>query len=163
MNIAAIRFEYFNQRQNIYIDMVGGIEYLRTLIPKFDNVIELGPGKRMYWGENEHGILNFGLWYDDPKLRPGHGGMWSSRESLVGPLIGKRLVSVAINNFATSMTVEALEKILPDEYQIVEETFTYKSHTEICYYIQRKDGINTATERPTSGLGCGYWLGGLPE
>jgi hypothetical protein len=161
MNIAAVRFEYFNGHQNMYIAVIGGNEYLANLIPKFDQVITLSPGESIHWGKNEHGIVNFGLWYDDPKKRPGHGGFWSSRASVVGPLIGKRLVHVAINNFATCMTYEAVEKILPEEYHIVEGSYGSRS-SETPYYIQRMDGNNVRTISPTTGLSCGYWLGGRP-
>ncbi len=105
MNISVIRFEYFNECQNVYIDAVGD-----DLIPKFENTIPVEEGGTIHWGVNEHGIVNFGLWRDDPKKRPEHGGMWSSRAGVVGPLIDRKMVDVGINGFAAHITVESLEK-----------------------------------------------------
>jgi hypothetical protein len=157
MKIKSLTFQYFNREQNLYIRAEG-----ENLIPKFDRVIELGKGERIHVGENEFGVVNFGLWCDDEKKRPGHGGYWSSRESIVGPLIGKRLVHVAINSIAASMTVEALEAIIPDDYLIVSiDGRGEKGKTETTYVIQREDGKNTETpyREIISGLTPSYRLG----
>ncbi|MGG1618275.1 hypothetical protein [Paenibacillus sp. NRS-1781] len=153
MNISGIRFEYFNECQNVYIDAVGD-----DLIPKFENTIPVEEGGTIHWGVNEHGIVNFGLWKDDPKKRPGHGGMWSSRAGVVGPLIDRKMVEVGINGSAAHITVEVLEKILPDEYEIRERD----SYGETVYEVQRKDGNNVPSSRTTT-LNAGYWYGGLPD
>lgn len=157
MNIAWIRFDYFNEHHHMRIGVIGGQEYVSKLIPKFQHVIPLGGGESIHWGDNEHGIVNFGLWCDDPAKRPGHGGMWSSRGSVVGPLIGKRLVPVGINGISTHMTYEKVEEILPEEYEIQTQIVGNETYFE----IQRKDGLSVPTQNPTV-LGCGYWLGGGP-
>lgn len=157
MNIAWTRFEYYNECQHMHIGVIGGQEYLGSLIPKFQHVIPLERGKSIHWGANEHGIVNFGLWCDDPIKRPGHGGMWSSRGSVVGPLIGKRLVPVAINGISTHMTYERVEEILPGDYEIQPRDVGGETFFE----IQRKDGVNVRTSNPAV-TGCGYWLGGGP-
>lgn len=156
VNITEIVFQYFNGIQNPYITATGD-----NLIPKFDRVITMSPGQHMHVGENEHGIVNFGLWYDNERKRPGHGGFWSSRESIVGPLIGKRLVAVAINRIAVSMTVESLEKLLPDEYHIEERETKNGKGTEVVYAVQRKDGSHQVTpyREIISGLMPSYRLG----
>ncbi|KJD42557.1 hypothetical protein [Paenibacillus terrae] len=158
MNIAWIRFEYFNGCQNVYIGVVGGDEYLNSLIPKFENTISVEEGETIHWGENEHGVVNFGLWNDNPDKRPGHGGMWSSRAGVVGPLIDRKMVDVGINGIATHITVEALEKLLPDDYEIRERD----SYGETVYEVHRKDGNNTPSSCVTQ-LHAGYWYGVRPD
>lgn len=145
MKIIEMQFLYFNQHQNLYL-------LAETEIPKSNNIVELAPGERLHWGENEHGIVCFGLWYDDPKKRPGHGGFWSSREGVVGPIIGKQLVHVAVNRMAVSMEKSRLEAILPEQYHLVENKTMYRDGTpEITWYIQRIDGAkwNETLSPPT--------------
>lgn len=137
MDVVSIQFQYFNQQQNLYI-----VTTTPNIIPKFDRIITIEPGAHMHIGENEHGVVNFGLWRDDPNKRPGHGGFWSSRGSIVGPLIGKKLIHLVINRISTTMTDEKLLEILPDDYQIVDEP---RSAKETYYTIQRKDGVNMDT------------------
>lgn len=84
--------------------------------------------------------------------------MWSSRAGVVGPLIDRKMVDVGINGFAAHITVEALEKILPDEYEIRERD----SYGETVYEVQREDGNNAPSSR-TTVLNAGYWYGGLPD
>ena len=160
MKIHSIQFQYFNQEQNLYITAEGD-----NLIPKFDQVIEVAPGERMHIGENEYGVVNFGLWYDEVKKRPGHGGFWSSREAIVGPMIGKRLVHVSINRVSSSMTHAAVEALLPDEYFIEPRESSHKEKgkvvIETTYHIKRKDGNNEATpsNRIITGLVPSYRYG----
>ena len=138
MQITNIKFQYFNRKQNLYITAEGS-----DIIPKFNQFIPLGGGKTMHVGENNYGVVSFVLWCDQKEQRPGHGGFWSSRPSVVGPLIGKRLIDVAINGVSASMQVEVLEQILPEEFHIVERP--NKTGNEISFEVQRKDGQNSET------------------
>lgn len=128
MKIHEMEFRYFNECQNLYIK--ADVE-----IPKFDKVIDLNKTTHLHYGINEHGIVNFGLWRDEEHKRPGHGGFWSSREGVVGPLIGEELVHVGINGYGVSMIKHRLEEILPEEYYIESK----KSGNEIYYEIQGGD------------------------
>lgn len=118
MKIKKIEFHHFNQRENVYIETEGEYDF-----PKKEHALKLtGEPGTIHWGMNDDGVVSFGLWYDDPDMRPGHGGYWSSRAGVVGPLIGCDMVPVAINNYSAHMTVPALEKLLPDGYVIVQRS-----------------------------------------
>lgn len=152
MKIIDMKFQYFNQCQNLYITAEGD-----NLIPKFEHVISIETGSHLHYGENQYGIVNFGLWYDDPKKRPGHGSYWSSRESVVGPLIGKNLISVSINRVGVSMSEDALTPLLPSDYHIVTKTVG----AEIYHEIQRRDRNNEETpyQDIIGRLTPSYWFG----
>lgn len=130
MNIKKIEFHNFNQQQNMYITTEGEYNF-----PERNQVVPVPrENAELRWGENGDGVVSFGLWYFDEDKRPGHGGLWSSRAGVAGPMIGKELVNVAINQVATHMTLEALQKILPDEYEVKKRSFG----GELWYEIQLK-------------------------
>lgn len=139
MKIKSIELPYFNNHYNVRIETEG-----RYTFPERTNTIPLPDEDAiMYWGENDDGVVSFGIWMLDPIERPGHGGYWSSRESVVGPMIGQKLVSIGINHFAASMTVEALENILPEGYEVrTRKLFEGREDEETLYEVQRKDGID---------------------
>jgi hypothetical protein len=66
----------------------------------------------LHYGISEDGVVSFGIWYEEERRRPGHGGYWSSRAGVVAPLIGVPMVDVVINRTAMHMTVPAVEALL---------------------------------------------------
>lgn len=111
--------------------------------PKMHTEIPM-PGGHLAWGDiPEAGTVKFGIWCDRSEDRPGHGGYWSSRAGVVGPMINKKLVWLGINNMSMHMTVEKVEELLKEhgfdeEYHIVEVKNNYGGSEEISYYIEKK-------------------------
>lgn len=141
MNVTKMEFRYFNGHQNLY--MTADVE-----IPKFDKVIDINSTTHMHYGINEHGLVNFGIWNDIESKRPGHGGFWSSRESIVGPMIGEKLVGIGLNGFGVSIIKEKLEAILPEGYYIEERPL---GGNETYYVINGGDKSNTEARQVYAG------------
>lgn len=158
MMIKELRLPYFNGCFNVYIDTYDKVEF-----PKKTEEYSINGGVLRYGYDKETGIASFGLWYEQETKRPGHGGLWSSRESVAGPIMGLRLVNTAINMFSSSMTVEKLSEILPDDFEVIAR-YTGGGTTvdlaanqsflsdgkEIVYEVQRKDR-QTGPGAPYSG------------
>ena len=79
--------------------------------PKMHTEIPM-PGGHLAWEDiPEAGTVKFGIWCDRSEDRLGHGGYWSSRAGVVGPMINKKLVWLGINNMSMHMTVEKVEEL----------------------------------------------------
>lgn len=103
---------------------------------------EDGTAGLLNYGVSEDGVVSFGIWYEEERRRPGHGGYWSSRAGVVAPLIGVPMVDVVINRTARHLTVPAMEALLvaqglADMYHVVERN----SHGEVVHEVVKVIGF----------------------
>ena len=86
---------------------------------------------------------SFGIWCDDKKLRPTHGGAWSSRPSVANGLFGMSLIEVIdSSSVVRHIEVSLLEKILPKDYKVVHAKLDNNYH----YMVIRADDYKSLSE-----------------
>jgi hypothetical protein len=79
------------------------------------------PYGEMQFGINDRGAVNFGLWEYDPKKRPGHGGLWSSRGEVFKAVTGIDTVPVVVDGCAAHMIRGMAYMITPEGYKWADE------------------------------------------
>lgn len=111
---------------------------------EWEHKITLEGEKTGHFGFTLHpdGIVFFGVWYDEARFRPGHGGHWSSREGVLFNLTGIRAIP-ACNvksgyRMAESATVEALKPFIPEGFEI--RASQHGSETWFGVYRQESKG-----------------------
>lgn len=138
LNIKQIRFCHFNGIENVYIDL---IKDTFDIGPKRDKVMAMNESCELHYGiDEELGLVSFGVWMFDENKRPSYNACWSSRPSIVGPMLGGlKLVDVAINNCSAHITVDKLMDIfhkygLDDQFEIVTRSYC----DEVSYEVMQK-------------------------
>lgn len=101
----------------------------KDTFPKM-SIVEENEAGAYYYGETDMGIVSFGYLAKDPGFRPGHGGMWSSNGMTMGPIVGKELLDVIVvtsegYRFASHMTKDAADKLLPEGYVYLRGDYGY--------------------------------------
>lgn len=116
-----IKLCYFNEHWNIY--MYSKPEYrdewvkniIDTTVIPFSEGLESGEYRLRQYSHPEIPCLySFGIWYYEPKRRPGHGGEWSSRSEVVNPVFGKDLYEVALDQRSIAVSLKWLKEQLGD-------------------------------------------------
>lgn len=110
-----------DRRLEPYVKGVGGRQ---PLIPGQEmHRVEITPGQWLCWdGYEIPGMgttYRYGIWHDNPVRRPGHGGYWSSRPSVLGWYLEEHgpVRMVGISDLAVRL-VQCDLRNLPDTHQM---------------------------------------------
>ncbi len=118
---------------------------LNDLLPETSLFCNL-EGSQFHYGENDLGIINFGILHDDLDRRPGHSGMWSSRASVAQEITGVQIINILLMPregylMASHMKKEILEALLADtEYRLVYGKSSQFS--DIAWFVSPKHGCS---------------------
>lgn len=139
---AQVKLVWYNEQWNMYVttDKQTMIEHkeLNMCVKKENS----GEFRMTQWQtELPVEVYSFGYWYTDPLRRPGHGGLWSSREAIVNPLFNLDLFGIGLNSWACFVRARDLPKFLPEGATVVLET-TKHSNDEKNYHIYLPSTLN---------------------
>lgn len=111
-----------DRRLQAFVPGVGGDQILFPHQEMFR--VQISPGQWMCWDEYEvpgmGTVYNYGIWHDDSKRRPGHGGYWNSRPSVLGWYLEEHgpVRMLGINNSLAVRLSQCDLSGLPDTHQV---------------------------------------------
>jgi hypothetical protein len=59
-------------------------------------------------------VYDFGFWTDEPKLRPGHGGEWSSNSEAINKVFGTNLLEIALDQLSVAAPIDWIKEKIGD-------------------------------------------------
>jgi hypothetical protein len=121
----------------------------RMAIRGDENLHGIHSGGTFQWFADDDGHIGFGIWYDNPRRRPGHGGYWSSRPSVLFAYTGIRVIPCLVLqdrkntigysghlNLDHPDVLAMLTAAIPDTHELV--TLHHDEQAEVSFYIIRK-------------------------
>lgn len=110
-----VSLKYFNQRWNVYVtspDPYQKMELVSTLHKR--NNYQTGEWRlRMHkFAGLSIPLYSFGILDDEVSRRPGQGGEWSSRSSVVNAVFNSEIMEIAFDSWACAMDRKDVAKLV---------------------------------------------------
>lgn len=137
----SVRFVYFNRQWNVYINSLPRVDFPQEPFNITEVEREDKTGKYILREWHAEGlpfpIWNYGFWYYDEykTRRPGHGGEWSSRTSIINEMFGSSIMEIGFDSWACAIDVEDMRKLLPEGATIEEKWMDWKPKREMFYHV----------------------------
>lgn len=117
---------YFNEVFNLYLfdENFNPDNWIKTELQYYE-LEGYGRMRLTKYACNDLEFYTFGLFADDPKKRPGHGGEWSSNPMTVKYCFGIDLVNLSLNGFSVHMEYSQIFKLFNPEVYEKEQDLRY--------------------------------------
>jgi len=124
---------YFNNCWNVYCegDEVTFRNPTESFTVRSDNSRSGEWRLRKHDGQIQIPLYTFGYMADRLEARPGHGGEWSSRSSIVNEVFGVQLMEIAYNRVSCAVLVSDLQRLIGDQAQITPVVSGGETHFEV--------------------------------
>jgi len=116
---------WFNQRWNVYLSSEGNYDQwqIKEILHKKDNG---GEYRLTSYDIEGLTIYTFGLFLDNPKARPGHGGEWSSNSTNINEVFNINIIEIGVDGLAAAIDINVLKDLLGETFALVPSIYGMK-------------------------------------
>lgn len=128
-----ITLKFFNNRWNVYATG-DGISFKDSLTETLTVRSDRSPNSEFRLRKHEAlqiPLYTFGVFDDKKDTRPGHGGEWSSRSSVINSIFDVELIEIAYNNTHCAVSVSDFQKLLGDNAKVSPIVSGGETHFEV--------------------------------